>query len=155
MIKWMMWSAGCLWRKWSVKLCHLACILIVSQVRAQYKYKFLDPRVPLHDQVDDVVSRLSLEEMVSQTMSSGLTPGINRLGIKPYQWWTECLRGHVGQYATAFPQSLGLSATFRYIHSFVYHFNTLGAASKKYIKNVSHIKCCECQFVMYSYCIIE
>ena len=69
--------------------------------------------VPWNDRVGDLVGRLTLEEMVNQTMSSSLTAGIDRLGIKPYEWGTECLRGHVGQYATAFPQSLGLAATFR------------------------------------------
>ena len=41
-------------------------------------------------------------------------PAIERLGIKPYSWGTECLRGDVDAGpATAFPQALGLSAMFR------------------------------------------
>ena len=87
-------------------------VLAFSQVRGQYKYRFLDPDLPWNDRVDDLVGRLTLQEMVNQTMT-GIN-GIDRLGIKPYVWSTECLRGHVGQFATAFPQSLGLAATFRY-----------------------------------------
>ncbi len=43
-------------------------------------------------------------------------PGIPRLGINPYPWGTECLRGDVDAGpATAFPQAVGLAATFRYV----------------------------------------
>ena len=43
-------------------------------------------------------------------------PAIERLGIKPYPWGTECLRGDVqAGPATAFPQALGLSAIFRFL----------------------------------------
>ena len=92
----------------------LFIVFIFSQVRGQYKYRFLDPNLPWNDRVDDLVGRLTLEEMVNQTMT-GIN-GIDRLGIKPYVWSTECLSGHVGQFATAFPQSLGLAATFRYTY---------------------------------------
>ena len=99
----------------SPKVIALFIFTIFSQVTGQYKYRFLDPDLPWNDRVDDLVGRLTLEEMVSQTMTVGSpgAPGIDRLGIKPYVWSTECLRGHVDQYATAFPQSLGLAATFR------------------------------------------
>ena len=96
----------------SPKVIALFIFTIFSQVRGQYKYRFLDPDLPWNDRVDDLVGRLTLQEMVNQTMT-GIN-GIDRLGIKPYVWSTECLRGHVGQFATAFPQSLGLAATFRY-----------------------------------------
>ena len=41
-------------------------------------------------------------------------PGIDRLGIRPYQFDTECLHGIMDEPTTAFPQSLGLSASFRF-----------------------------------------
>ena len=41
-------------------------------------------------------------------------PAITRLGINPYPWCTECIRGDVeAGPATAFPQVIGLAATFR------------------------------------------
>ena len=47
---------------------------------------------------------------------STYAPAIERLGIKPYPWGTECLRGDVqAGPATAFPQALGLSAIFRFL----------------------------------------
>lgn len=46
---------------------------------------------------------------------NGPAPGIERLGIQPYNWNTECLRGdgEAPGWATAFPQALGLAASFR------------------------------------------
>lgn len=39
----------------------------------------------------------------------GPAPPISRLGIKPYQWGTECLSGDVSAGpATSFPQSIGM-----------------------------------------------
>ncbi|KYO47973.1 MAP7 domain-containing protein 1 isoform A [Alligator mississippiensis] len=45
---------------------------------------------------------------------NGPAPGIERLGIQPYNWNTECLRGdgEAPGWATAFPQALGLAASF-------------------------------------------
>ena len=75
-------------------------------------YPFMDPGVPLDQRVDDLVSRLTLEEIVPQSIASDSTPAIARLGIKPYVWSTECIRGQVGTNTTAFPQSIGLAASF-------------------------------------------
>lgn len=49
-------------------------------------------------------------------MGNGPAPPIPRLGIAPYNWNTECLRGDAEApgWATAFPQALGLAAAFRY-----------------------------------------
>lgn len=51
-------------------------------------------------------------------MENGPAPPIPRLGIAPYNWNTECLRGdgEAPGWATAFPQALGLAAAFRYQH---------------------------------------
>lgn len=51
-------------------------------------------------------------------MGNGPAPPIPRLGIAPYNWNTECLRGDAEApgWATAFPQALGLAAAFRYRH---------------------------------------
>ncbi|KAK7108563.1 hypothetical protein V1264_016285 [Littorina saxatilis] len=70
--------------------------------------------------VDDIVKRLTLEEMQLQMARGGAfdvggpAPAIPRLGIGPYEWDTECLRGDsmAPGNATAFPQALGLAAAF-------------------------------------------
>ena len=67
--------------------------------------------------MDDLVSRLTLDEMTQQIAMGGRNthaPGIPRLSIPPYPWGSECLRGDVDAGpATSFPQAIGLAATFR------------------------------------------
>ena len=59
----------------------------------------------------EVISQMTVDEKISQMMNDA--PGIERLGIKPYNWWSEGLHG-VGRNgrATVFPQPIGLGATF-------------------------------------------
>ena len=89
---------------------------VTSYTESKYTYPFQDPNLGWHDRVEDLVGRLTLEEIVSQTMAlyGKETPGIPRLGINPYIWITECLRGQASTNGTAFPQAIGLGATFRY-----------------------------------------
>jgi beta-glucosidase len=65
----------------------------------------------LQQRVADLVSRMTLEEKVSQMVYDA--PAIERLGIPQYNWWNECLHG-VGRagVATVFPQAIGLAATW-------------------------------------------
>ena len=42
------------------------------------------------------------------------TPAIARLGIHPWEWIDDCNRGYINTNGTAYPQSIGLAATFRY-----------------------------------------
>src|SRR6185437_15888907 len=59
----------------------------------------------------DLVSRMTLEEKVSQTMNSAAA--IPRLGVPAYNWWSEGLHGIARSgYATVFPQAIGNGATF-------------------------------------------
>ena len=55
--------------------------------------------------------RMTLEEKVSQM--GDVAPGIPRLGIPAYNWWNEALHGVARNgFATNFPESIGLAATF-------------------------------------------
>ena len=78
-------------------------------------YPFQDPSLPWAQRVDDLIGRLTLDELVNQTVTLYGIPtyGVPRLGIKPYVWIAECLRGELNRAGTAFPQALGLAATFR------------------------------------------
>jgi len=72
---------------------------------------YLNPSLPLEKRVDDLVSRMTLEEKVSQMMNAA--PAIERLGIPEYEWWNEGLHGVArAGYATVFPQAIGLAATW-------------------------------------------
>ncbi|WP_233843849.1 glycoside hydrolase family 3 C-terminal domain-containing protein [Dyella sp. 2HG41-7] len=72
---------------------------------------YKDPGHSFKDRAADLVSRMTLEEKVSQMQNNA--PAIPRLGIPAYDWWDEGLHGvaRAGQ-ATVFPQAIGLSATF-------------------------------------------
>ena len=73
--------------------------------------KYKNPRLPIKERVNDLVSRLTLEEKVSQMMD--VAPAIPRLGIPAYNWWNEALHGVArAGVATVFPQAIGLAATF-------------------------------------------
>lgn len=59
----------------------------------------------------DLVSRLTLDEKTALSMNN--SPGVEALGIRPYNWWNEALHG-VGRngVATVFPQPIGMAASF-------------------------------------------
>lgn len=79
---------------------------------AQGQYPFRNPELSIDQRVDDLVSRLTLEEKVKQMLNN--TPSIERLGIPAYNWWNECLHG-VGssEYkVTVFPQAIGMAASW-------------------------------------------
>jgi beta-glucosidase len=72
---------------------------------------YMNPDLPFGQRVDDLVSRMTLEEKVSQMMD--VAAGIDRLGVPPYNWWNEALHGVARSgLATSFPQAIGLAATW-------------------------------------------
>ena len=65
----------------------------------------------MHKKAADVIAQMTLDEKISMMMNS--TPGVERLGIKPYDWWNEALHGVARNgRATVFPEPIGLGATF-------------------------------------------
>ncbi len=75
--------------------------------RAPYQ----DPSLPLEQRVSDLVSRMTLEEKISQMQD--IAPAIPRLGVPAYNWWNEALHGVArAGVATVFPQAIGLAATW-------------------------------------------
>jgi beta-glucosidase len=76
---------------------------------------FRDPNLPLEQRVDDLVSRLTLDEKIA--MLGQVQPAIPRLGIQAFTNFTEGLHGlgwvRGGSVtATTFPQSVGLGETW-------------------------------------------
>jgi beta-glucosidase len=72
---------------------------------------YLDPTQPVEARVEDLISRLTLAEKVSQMVHNA--PAIPRLGIPAYNWWNEALHGVArAGLATVFPQAIGLAATW-------------------------------------------
>ncbi|MGA2141176.1 MAG: glycoside hydrolase family 3 C-terminal domain-containing protein [Brevinematales bacterium] len=72
---------------------------------------YLDPEQPLEKRADDLLSRLTLEEKASQLLFNSAP--VKRLGIKAYNWWSECLHGVARNgKAAVFPQAIGIAAAF-------------------------------------------
>ncbi len=72
---------------------------------------YLNPSLPIEQRVDDLVSRMTLEEKASQVVNQARA--IPRLQVPAYDWWSEALHGvaNAGT-ATVFPEPVGLAATF-------------------------------------------
>ncbi len=87
----------------------LTALLILALPCASQIYK--DANAPMEKRVDDLLSRMTLEEKISQLTSD--SPAIDRLGVPAFNWWNECLHG-VGRAgrATVFPQAIALAATW-------------------------------------------
>ena len=81
---------------------------------AQQSFPFNNPSLPISQRVNDLVSRMTLQEKVLQMQTDA--PAIPRLGIPYYGWWSESLHGfasgsnHGGD--TVFPEPMGLASTF-------------------------------------------
>jgi len=89
-------------------------ILLVGYLKSNSQetaFPFKNPDLSTDQRIDDLISRMTLEEKTSQLLYN--SSAIDRLGIPEYNWWNECLHG-VGRAgrATVFPQAIGLAATF-------------------------------------------
>ena len=73
---------------------------------------YLNPSLSITERVNDLVSRLTIEEKVGQMLNSA--PAIDRLNIPAYDWWNECLHGvaRTSYHVTSYPQAIGMAATF-------------------------------------------
>jgi beta-glucosidase len=98
-------------------LCFVLVLLIVgcnspsANKKVEYQYPFQNPSLNLDVRIDDLISKLTIEEKATLMLYN--SPAIERLGIPEYNWWNECLHGvaRAGR-ATVFPQAIGLAATF-------------------------------------------
>ncbi len=76
-----------------------------------YDFPFQNPNLPTQERVDDLTSRLTLEEKVAQLVYNA--EAIATLDIPKYNWWNECLHGVARNgRATVFPQAIGMAATW-------------------------------------------
>jgi beta-glucosidase len=72
---------------------------------------YTNPQLPFEQRVNDLISRMTLEEKASQLVNQARP--IPRLGVPGYNWWSEALHGVARNgVATVFPQAIALGATF-------------------------------------------
>ena len=91
--------------------CHtylLTALLLTGCAQSSsYKNSALSP----DQRADLLLKELTLEEKVSLMMDS--SQPVERLDIKPYNWWNEALHGVArAGLATVFPQPIGMAASF-------------------------------------------
>lgn len=83
-------------------------LVVIVNVFAQDVHEL---EIKMQQKAKFIISQMSVDEKISQMMNS--TPGIERLGIKAYDWWNEALHGVARNgRATVFPQPIGLGASF-------------------------------------------
>lgn len=92
---------------------YFTVLLFCCSCAEHVEYPFQDVSLPMEQRVEDLVSRLTLQEKVAQMTSA--TPAIERLGIPAYDWQNECLHGvaKLADYkVTVYPQPIGMAATW-------------------------------------------
>lgn len=96
------------------KIFGIALLLATATAGAQdfKSFPMWNPSLPVEQRVNDVVSRLTLEEKVAQMLNA--TPAVSRLGIPAYDWWNEVLHGvaRTPFRTTVFPQAIAMAATW-------------------------------------------
>ncbi len=89
-------------------------ILLITSSSAQLKGQqpdYFNSELSIERRVDDLVSKMTLEEKASQMINS--SKAIPRLQIPEYDWWNEGLHGVArAGIATVFPQAIALAASW-------------------------------------------
>ena len=85
-------------------------LLLTTNLAAQ-QLPYQSPNLSAEERAEDLLGRLTLEEK-TRLMRNG-SPGIPRLGIPPFDWWSEALHG-VGRngISTTFPSCIGMACSF-------------------------------------------
>ena len=89
----------------------LFALILPARTQTQTAPPYKNPSLPVEARVDDLLSRLTVEEKIAQMMNA--TPEIERLGVPAHDYWNEALHGVARSgIATVFPQAIGLAATW-------------------------------------------
>lgn len=91
-------------------------LIIFAFLLSKFSYsqeipKYKNPDLPVEERVEDLISRMTIEEKVSQMVHN--SRAVERLEIPAYNWWNEALHGFARNgLATVFPMPIGLAATW-------------------------------------------
>lgn len=83
------------------------CFLGLFSTNAQ---TWKDPNASVKDRVEDLISKMTLEEKISYCGSR--IPEIKRLGIPYFEWYGEALHGIISWNCTQFPQNNAMGSTW-------------------------------------------
>jgi len=93
------------------KLASILSMLCVATIAFAQPFPYQDKSLSPEERAADLLSRLTLEEKASLVLNQ--SPGVPRLGIKPYNWWNEALHGVARNgSATVFPMPIAMAASF-------------------------------------------
>lgn len=88
----------------------LFSLLLVGTLYGQ-TYPFQNPKLSFDERVQDLISRLTLEEKVA--LMCDQSDAVPRLGIRKFNWWSEALHGYANNDSvTVFPEPIGMAASF-------------------------------------------
>ena len=122
--------------------CLVLLLVLILPAHTQSLPAYKNPNLPIETRVNDLVSRMTLEEKILQMQNAA--PAIERLGIPAYDWWNEALHGVArAGYATVFPQAIGLAATWdtKLMHQVADVISTEARAKHhEFIRNNQHAR---------------
>lgn len=86
-------------------------LLLLCTVTAGAQLPYQNINLSPEERATDLCSRLTLDEKAK--LMCNASPAISRLGIPPFEWWSEGLHG-VGRngFATVYPATIGMAASF-------------------------------------------
>lgn len=89
-----------------------ACLGVAfnTAVRSQV-LPYQNPKLEAKERAQDLLECLTLDEKVALMVHT--SPAVERLGIRPYNWWSEALHGVARNgTATVFPITMGMASSF-------------------------------------------
>lgn len=94
------------------KILPVICVFASFELFGQSRQlPFQNPVLSSEQRAADLISRLTLVEKASLMFDQ--SPAIPRLGIKPFNWWSEALHGLANNDSvTVFPEPIGMAASF-------------------------------------------
>jgi len=90
----------------------LCCTIMGFAQGEKHKFAFQDTSLSFEERVEDLVSRMTLEEKVAQMLNKA--PSIERLDVPAHDWWNEVLHGVARSpfNVTVYPQAIAMAATW-------------------------------------------
>ena len=88
----------------------ISLFLLLISVLGMNAQTWKDPKAPIDERVNDLLSRMTLEEKIGYCGSR--IPGSERLGVPDFEWYGEALHGLKAWNCTQFPQNIAMGSTW-------------------------------------------